>query len=204
MEKSLEAIPVTLPWKLAPSGAGIQFTMREECDENGQSSSFTALVFVQPSVLRRRGSVGYESPRAFGCELREIHVPGKLRQVITRPYAIVEVFFDWDLGLRVTRGDETAAFGSAGPFASCSTLGLLRAQLGDTEATHRVFERWVSTGETDSGVFVVKDSPWPSEFAKTSPSAEPAGLKHFLIVSHDVYIELLARGFTWNVVEERE
>jgi hypothetical protein len=116
----------------------------------------------------------------------------------------VEVFFDWDLGLRVTRGDETSAFGSAGPFASCSTLGLLRVQLGDTEATHRVFERWVSTGETDSGVFVVKNSPWPSEFAKARPSIEPASLKHFLIVSHDVYIELLARGFTWNVVEERE
>lgn len=64
------------------------------------------------------------------------------------------------------------------------------------ESRHRLQSLWDETGKCpDPGVYEVENSSWSEEVAEQA-------LRHYLIVGHDAYVELLAAGLDWSVISE--
>ncbi|TXH77513.1 MAG: hypothetical protein E6Q88_00940 [Lysobacteraceae bacterium] len=175
-------VPVQVPWMISPS---VPY-LRIESPESAPLASVTFIGFFQlegdpvnragPTVISDPGSF-VPSDTAKGSQHRLVRVLfGEGAQVRKRPAfsdleVIPEQSYDWSNVFSGIQDGET-------PEASVARVG----------------HQWKITGFCpDPGMYEVRESNWLREIG-----LDPNQWRHYILLGHDEYVEVIAREYEWQ------
>ena len=193
------AVQLSLPFWLCPSGTDIHLSVEETPEEHLYYSSLTAWLFVPLEVLAQRRPIGFAEAQSVGCSDKFMKSLRPLNQLMHKPYALAKFYFESGTDVRTYAGD----------YQEVGESGRYRKQRArkETPATSKSIDAfnaqrdhdWIQSGVSDPSIYIVPESRWRKEFRPDEPLR-----KHFVIIGHDLVCEVLAHGFTWTILEERD
>ena len=185
IETKQKLVPVSVPWQISPSvphlklkqaadgyPLSVTFIGHFKCDEMNEQ------VLASESIQVVSEDPDFEpAPLSLRAPFRMVRVNfvsaylGRICQSVSDSEVIPEEDYDWSE---------------------------VPSSLRHGETIERNFERsrdlWLTTGICpDPGMYEVKNSPLLTEFAMQSNE-----LRHYIMLGHDEYIEVLAKGWDWE------
>jgi hypothetical protein len=140
---------------------------------------------------RRRPSAGDELPQF----VKEAPPFRPARDEGEHPYHLVRMNFDDGLAYRVTDRFADGEIIREDDYDWSAIPGALRPgedSVGNIERTTRF---WLERGiSPDAGAYVIEKSPWLRKLG-----ARANGMRHFMILGDDDYVEVIARDASWEM-----
>ena len=193
------AVQLSLPFWLCPSGTDIHLSVEETPEEHLYYSSLTAWLFVPLEVLAQRRPIGFAEAQSVGCSDKFMKSLMPLNQLMYKPYALAKFYFQSGTEVRTYAGDYQEV-GESGRYRVQAAREATPATSKSIEAfSAQRMQDWIQSGVSDSSIYIVPDSRWRKEFRPNTPA-----MQHFVIIGHDLVVEVLAKGFTWTILEERD
>ena len=193
------AVQLSLPFWLCPSGTDIRLSVEETPEESLFYSSLTAWLFVPLEVLAQRRPVGFAEAQSVGCSDKFMKSLMPLNQLMHKPYALAKFYFESGTDVRTYAGDYQEV-GESGRFRVQSARVETPANSKSINAfLAQRHQDWIQTGVSDASIYSVPESRWRKEYRPDSPE-----MQHFVFIGHDLVVEVLAHGFTWTILEERD
>ena len=173
--------PVLVPWKISPSVPHLHLHSSTE----GKPVAATFIGFFKcEAATDTTGLVVVNDPGAFvradtasDAKYRLVQVlfkeglHAKHQPAVSENEVISEDAYDWSHVPSGIHGGETAE-----------------------ESVARVHNQWISTGNCpDPSMYEVRGSKW-----LTAMGLDAADWRHYVLLGHDDYIEVIARGWQWQ------
>jgi hypothetical protein len=193
------AVQLSLPFWLCPSGTDIHLSVEETPEEHLYYSSLTAWLYVPLEVLAQRRPIGFTEPQSVGCSDKFMQSLRPLSQLMHKPYALAKFYFESGTDVRTYAGDYQVVEESGRYRKQAARKETPAASNSINARIEQLNQDWIQAGVSGSSIYLVPDSRWRKEFRPDEPLSQ-----HFVIVGHDLVVEVLAHGFTWTILEERD
>lgn len=174
-------VPVLVPWKISPSVPYLRLHSSDEgkpvaatfigffkCEVASETAGL--VVVNDPGVFVRADTASSAKYRLVQVLFKEgLHA--KQRPAVSDYEVIPEDDYDWSLVPSGIHGEETAE-----------------------ESVARVHNLWFTSGNCpDPSMYEVRGSKW-----LTALGLDTADWRHYVLLGHDDYIEVVARGWQWQ------
>ncbi|MCP4600755.1 MAG: hypothetical protein GY847_09520 [Proteobacteria bacterium] len=187
-----QLIPVEVPWQVSPSTPCLRL-MADEVAENGSAE----VQFVAHFGLEDLQC----DPAKTQREVIVVEDPGRYSKIqepsLDSPYRLVRIRFRNGLWARISPSYSDSEVLQEAVYDWRGVSG--RYTGGAAEDWLHVFKKtWLDTSVCpDPGMYVVENSRWLRDIEKQrGPRRE---LRHYIILGHDAYIEVLAESWEWAV-----
>ena len=185
-------VPLRVPWTVCPSTPYVELTATESPTLTPTSVRFVGLFSLnQPGETEAvPAPQGYTECAIAGPPYGGSPISNRTDGV----YQIVRIVFKSATAARLITGHPEPEFGGRGTRYDWSVLPVQfdpKDQAGFLDSHN---EYWRRTGDCpDPGAYEIERSDWSAESdERTSKS------RHYLIVGHDAYVEVLAEGYSWQ------
>lgn len=184
-EAKKRLVPVSVPWQISPSVPNLKlmqsadgrplsatFIGHFKCDEiTGQTVSSDAIQVISEDPDFEPTQLSVRMPfRMVRVSFAGAHF-GRICQSASDSEVIPEEDYDWSDVASSLKPDETIE-----------------------QDFERIRDLWLTTGICpDPGMYEVRNSPLLTEIA-----VQANELRHYLMLGHDEYVEVLAKGWGWE------
>ncbi len=183
--KKPKLIAFTAPWQISPSVPCLKIQKHDD----GRPASAT--------FIGHFGLDDFAETVHFGTEVEVI--PGApdfqpTPMSIRVPFRMVRITFDNGRKSRVLPAVSDREIILESAFDWSAVPGYLLADETGEQNVERSRATWLSSGTCpDPGMYEVQNLPWLAEIG-----AGGAGLRHYILLGHDEYAEVLASGCSWE------
>lgn len=185
-ETKPKLLPVAVPWQISPSVPNLE--IQKSNDEHPISTTFIGHFKCDEAIKREN----------FLAAIQVISTVPEFKptSMTTRaPFRMVRVNFvdGYQVRIRPSASDLEVIPENAYDWSAVSSSLLPNETI--EQNVERTRSSWLKTEICpDPGMYEVQNSPWlTNEIEKQS-----AGLRHYIILGHDEYIEVLAKGWAWE------
>ena len=192
MTRKPKPVPLRVPWTVCPSTPYVELMTTEAPDLTPTTVRCIGFFWLNQRELPDAAS----APRGpTTCAIvGPPYGSGAISSRADGVYQIVRMVFRAATAARLNTGRPEPEFGGRGTRYDWSALPV---QLDPTDPGGFLAageEYWRRTGECpDPGAYEIEQSNWLAELAPSTLRR-----RHYLIVGHDAYVEVLAEGYSWH------
>lgn len=186
-------LPVRAPWCI---NAATPFL--KVCAAEGDPASPTVVTVAAEFGLEYEQS----GANSFDHSVKVVHPPtvsecDQTSGPVTGPNQLIRIIFDCGLWVRFMRSYDDDEIVEEAAFDWSELADLRSAWKPGIEAGRRYYwSRWKQTGVCpDPNMYEVERSVWLREVRPRS-----SDFKHYLMVGHDAYVEVIAKGWKWESI----
>jgi hypothetical protein len=181
-----QLLPVEVPWQISPSVANLRLELVEELSL-GQVTFIGHFKFDEPVEKEIPLSNFHVIPSSPEFELSTISVRA--------PFRLVRVNFIACFKFEILPAVSDLEIIQEEAYDWSKVPGSLLPSETIEENIERTCAEWLETKLCpDPGMYEVKNSPWLAELGEKA-----AGLKHYILLGSDEYLQVIAKQWKWEI-----
>ena len=182
-------VPLQVPWQISPSVPFLRLYLSESSADQPTHAVFIAHYKCGLVPHDTAGDKSFQivaPPPAFV----------QTQDVTVEPYRLVRVLFHNAVAARMLPSFSDTEVIEESAYDWSFIDNTLKPEEGADSFVARFADTWVRSGICPSpGIYEVLTSKWLAQLGVTGKAATA---RHYLLLGHDAYIEVLAEGCTWQ------